>query len=219
MQTLEPCNVICTELTRVKRMRKMTCEVYLSTVVVAAFAMNPDFLRPFISVHTGTAIDLELRDHLSADHLPSGQHCFSCLEFAPSLLGNFAQAFFPQGVPAFGCVPRQPSDLFKYAELSPVFGRVRGSFDFCSSCRQPIMERDQSFPIFSFVQGDFITGTLRVEHKFLEFGHLSFGHGRPPCPSFDASFCSNFLPFHSGDHRKVIPNADPRLVQIPDHRA
>ena len=31
MQTLEPSNVICTSLTRVKCMRKMTCEVYLFT--------------------------------------------------------------------------------------------------------------------------------------------------------------------------------------------
>ena len=52
---------------------------------------------------------------------------------------------------------------------------------------------DQSFAIFSFAQGDFITGTSRAEHNFLELGHLSFGHGRPP-PTLDALIFAKFLP-------------------------
>ena len=61
--------------------------------------------------------------------------------------------------------------------------------------------------------------TSGVEHKFLELGHFSFGHGRPPCPILDALLCSDFSPLHSGDHRKVVPTADPRLVHVPGHRA
>ena len=41
----------------------------------------------------------------------------------------------------------------------------------------------------------------------------------PSDTTLDALLCSDFSPFHSGDHRKMVRSADPHLIQVPGHRA
>ena len=75
------------------------------------------FHSPFVSVFTGEPVDPELRDHKPVDHLASGQHCLSRLEFASSFLGDFAQVSSFHGVPAFGCIRRHLSDVFRLTKF------------------------------------------------------------------------------------------------------
>ena len=57
--------------------------------------------------------------------------------------------------------------------------------------------------------------TTGTEEKFLELCFLRFGHRCPLGPSLTRFFCSDFSPFDFDDHRKVVPGADPRLIQVP----
>ena len=171
--------------------------------------MGSNLLRPFVSVFAGAAIDPELRDHRPVDHIPApnSRRGFwailrKCLLFTGSL--HLAESN------AICLISSGTENWFLF--LDEVVVALISAAAFTSlSCRRtsPSPSSDSHGAASSL--------SLRVQS--LELDRPPFGHGRPPCPTLDALLCSDFSPFHSGDHRKTVPSADPHLVQIQGHRA
>ena len=109
---------------------------------------------------------------------------------------------------------RQPSDFFRYAKYS-VPRRGSGGFDLRSGFHQPIMQKDQSLSPSSDSHGAASSLSLR------RWSASSWNLDVSPANTgvHPTHFTREFLAFHSGDHKKVIPSANLRLLQIPSLRA